>query len=146
MFKHILISTDGSPLADKAAKAGIALAHALGAKITAYYAAEQLQPIYGDGYMLNQKMIDGFEKRAREVGQKHVDAIGKMAKAAGVPFASVVTKASSAYEGIIKAAKKQKCDVIFMASHGRRGLSKLIMGSVTQKVLTHSKIPVVVYR
>ena len=146
MFKHILICTDGSPLANKAAKAGIALAHALGAKITAYYAAEQLQPIYGEGYMLNQKMIDGFEERAREVGQKRVDAIGKMAKAAGVPFVSVVTKASTAYEGIIDAAKKQKCDVIFMASHGRRGFSKLIMGSVTQKVLTHSRIPVVVYR
>ena len=81
MFKHILISTDGSPLTNKAAKAGIALAHALGAKITAYYAVEQLQPIYGDGYMLNQEMVDGFEERAREVGQKRVDAIGKMAKA-----------------------------------------------------------------
>ena len=69
-----------------------------------------------------------------------------MARAAGVPFASMVTKASTAYEGIIDAAKKQKCDVIFMASHGRRGLSKLIMGSVTQKVLTHFRIPVVVYR
>jgi nucleotide-binding universal stress UspA family protein len=69
-----------------------------------------------------------------------------MAKAAGVPFAAVVTKAVTAYEGIIDAAKKQKCDVIFMASHGRRGLSRLMMGSVTQKVLTHSKIPVVVYR
>ena len=81
--------------------------HALGAKITAYYAAEQLQPIYGDGYMLNQKMIDGFEERAREVGQKRVDAIGKMAKAAGVPFASVVTKATTAYEGIIDARKNR---------------------------------------
>jgi nucleotide-binding universal stress UspA family protein len=146
VFKHLLISTDGSPLANKAAKAGIALAHALGAKITAYYAAEQLQPIYGDGYMLNQKMIDGFEERAREVGQKRVDAIGKMAKAAGVPFAAVVTKAATADEGIIDAAKKQKCDVIFMASHGRRGLSKLILGSVTQKVLAHTRLPVMVYR
>jgi nucleotide-binding universal stress UspA family protein len=146
MFKHILISTDGSPVSNKAAKAGIALAHALGAKVTAYYAAEQLQPIYADASMLSQKMIDRFEERARAVGQKYVDAIGKMAKAAGVPFASVVTKASIAYEGIIDAAKKQKCDVIFMASLGRRGLSKLIMGSVTQKVLAHSRIPVVVYR
>jgi nucleotide-binding universal stress UspA family protein len=146
MFKHILISTDGSPLANKAAKAGIALAHALGAKVTAYYALEQLQLIYDEGYLMNQKMIDGFEERAREVGQKRVDAIGKMAKTAGVRFVSVVTKASTPYEGIIDAAKKRKCDVIFMASHGRRGLSKLIMGSVTQKVLTHSRIPVVVYR
>ncbi len=146
MFKHILISTDGSPVSNKAAKAGIALASALGAKVTAYYAIEQLQLMYDEGYMMNQKMIDGFEERARAAGEKRVDAIGKMAKAAGVPFASVVTKAFTPYKGIIDTAKKQKCDVIFMASHGRRGLSKLIMGSVTQKVLTHSRIPVVVYR
>jgi nucleotide-binding universal stress UspA family protein len=147
MFKHILISTDGSPVSNKAAKAGVALASALGAKVTAYYTVEQLQPVYADeGYMMNQKMIEGIEDSARQAGQKRVDAIGKMAKAAGGPFASVVTKALTPYEGIIAAAKKRRCDVIFMASHGRRGLSRLIMGSVTQKVLTHSRIPVVVYR
>ncbi len=147
MFKHILIATDGSPASNKAAKAGIALAGALGAKITAYCAVEQLQPIYADeGYMMDQKMIDRFEKSALTAGQKRAGAIGKMAKAASVPFASVVAKAATPYEGIIAAAKKRKCDVIFMASHGRRGFSKLIMGSVTQKVLTHSRIPVVVYR
>ncbi len=146
MFKHILITTDGSAVANKAAKAGIALAHALRAKVTAYCALEELQLIYDEGYMLNQRTIDGFEESARKVGQKRVDAIGKMAKAAGVPFAAVVTKAATAYEGIVDAAKKQKCDVIFMASHGRSGLSKLMMGSVTQKVLAHSRIPVVVYR
>ncbi|MEK6211992.1 MAG: universal stress protein [Pseudomonadota bacterium] len=146
MFKHILIPTDGSPVANKAAKAGIALARRLGAKVTAYYAIEELQPIYVEGYAFNQKEIDGFEERAREAGQKRVDAIGRMAKAAGVPFTSVVAKALTPYEGIIAAAKKRKCELIFMASHGRRGLSRLIMGSVTQKVLTHSVIPVVVYR
>jgi len=146
MFKHILISTDGSPVSIKAAKAGIALAHALRAKVTAYCALEELQLLYGEGYVPSQREIDGILQRAREVAQKRVDAIGKMAKAAGVSFVSVVTKAYSPYEGIIAAAKKRKCDVIFMASHGRRGISKLIMGSVTQKVLSHSRIPVVVYR
>jgi nucleotide-binding universal stress UspA family protein len=146
MFKHILISTDGSAVSNKAAKAGIALARALGARITAYRAVESLEPIYVEGYAFDQAVIDRADKRLREIGQKHVDAIGKMAKAAGVPFAAVVTNASTAYEGIIDAAKKRKCDVIFMASHGRRGLSRLIMGSVTQKVLTHARIPVVVYR
>ena len=146
MFKHILISTDGSPISNKAAKAGIALARALGAKVTAYCAIEELQMFYGEGYVPSQTEIDGFVRRARDLGQKRVDAIGRMARAAGVPFTSVVTKAYSPYEGIIAAAKKRKCDVIFMASHGRRGLSKLIMGSVTQKVLSHSRIPVVVYR
>ena len=146
MFKHVLIATDGSPVSNKAAKAGIALARALGAKVTAYYAAEPMPAIYAEDYGLDQNVIEGIEDSARRQGQKHVDAIGKMAKASGVPFASVVTKANTAYEGIIDAARKRKCDVIFMASHGRRGLSKLIIGSVTQKVLTHSKIPVVVYR
>ena len=105
MFKHLLISTDGSSLGNKAAKAGIELAHALGAKVTAYYAIEQLQMIYDEGYMMDQKAIEGLEESARAAGQKRVDAIGKMAKAAGVPFASVVTNASTAYEGIIDAAK-----------------------------------------
>lgn len=146
MFKHILIATDGSPLGNRAARAGIALAGALGAKVTAYYAVEQPHLIFDEGYVIDQEIIDGIEVRSRAAGQKRVDAIGKMAKAAGVPFASVVAKASTAYEGIIDAAKRRKCDVIFMASHGRRGLSKLMMGSVTHKVLTHSKIPVVVYR
>ena len=77
-----------------------ALAHALCAKITAYYAAEQLQSIYGNGYMLNQNMIDGFEERAREAGQKRFDAIGK---AADVPCASGVTNPFTVYEGFIDA-------------------------------------------
>ena len=146
MFKHILIPTDGSPVANRAAKACIALARRLGAKVTAYCAIEGLQPIYIDGYVFTQRQLDGFEARARGAGQKRLDAIGKIARAAGVPFTSVVAAALSPYEGIIAAAKKRKCDVIFMASHGRRGLSKLIMGSVTQKVLSHSRIPVVVYQ
>jgi nucleotide-binding universal stress UspA family protein len=146
MFKHILIATDGSPVSSKAATAGIALGKDLGARVTAYSAVEPLPPFYGEGYVPDQKTINGFERGAREVAQKRVDAIGKKAKAAGVPFASVVTNADTPYAGIIAAAKNRKCDVIFMASHGRRGLSRLFMGSVTQQVLAHSKIPVVVYR
>lgn len=147
MFKHILISTDGSPVSRRAAKAGIALANTLGARFTAYCAVLPLPPMYGgDVYVPDQKMIDGFEKSARAQAQKRVDAIGELSKAAGVAFALVVTKAYTPYEGIIATAKRRKCDVIFMASHGRRGLSRFFMGSVTQKVLMHSRIPVVVYR
>ena len=146
MFKHILISTDGSAISNKAAKAGIALARALGVKVLAYCAVEPMQPIYVEGYAFDQKVIEEIEQHARKAAQNRVDAIGKMAKAASVSFTSVVTKAFTPYEGIINAAKKQKCDVIFMASHGRRSISALIMGSVTQKVLTHSRLPVVVYR
>ena len=146
MFKHILICTDGSPLALKAAKAAIALAKVLRAKVTAYCALEDLLPIYAEGYAFDQQTTDRFEDAMQKVGQKRVDAIGKLAKAASVPFVTLVTTAYSPDDGIIDAAKKQKCDVIVMASHGRSGISKLFMGSVTQKVLTHSKIPVVVYR
>ncbi|MEO8383753.1 MAG: universal stress protein [Betaproteobacteria bacterium] len=146
MFKHILICTDGSPLANKAAKGGVALAKGLKAKVTAYYAVEDLLPIYSEGYAFDQKTIDRLEDGIRSAAQKRVDAVGKLAKAAGVAFASLVTKADSADIGIILAAKKQKCDVIIMASHGRGGIAKLFMGSVTQNVLAHSKLPVIVYR
>ncbi len=146
MFKHILICTDGSPLANKAAKGGIALAKALRAKVTGYYAIEDLLPIYSEGYAFDQQTIDRFELATQTVAKKRVDSIGKLAKAAGVPFAGVVTKAYSSHDGIIAAAKKHKCDAIVMASHGRSGLTKLFMGSVTQQVLAHSKLPVVVYR
>ena len=146
MFKHILICTDGSPLSTKAAKTGIALAKALHAKVTVYCALEDLLPVYSDGYAFDQLTIDRFEEGVRTLAQKRVDAIGKLAKAARVPFAALVTKAYAPDEGIINAAKKQKCDAIIMASHGRSGISKLFMGSVTQKVLSHSRIPVVVCR
>ncbi len=146
MFKHILICTDGSPLAIKSAKGGIALAKALKAKVTTYYAIENLLPIYSEGYAFDPQTIERFDVAIQTVAKKHVDAIGKLAKAAGVPVACVVTKTSSAQEGIIAAAKKQKCDAIVMASHGRSGLSKIFMGSVTQQVLAHSKLPMVVYR
>ena len=146
MFKHILICTDGSALANKAAKGGVALAKVLKAKVTAYYSIEDLLPIYSEGYAFDQKTVDGLEDGMRIAAQKRVDAVGKLAKAAGVTFTTLVTKANSADEGIIKAAKKQKCDVIIMASHGRGGIAKLFMGSVTQNVLAHSKVPVIVYR
>ena len=146
VFNHVLIATDRSAISNKAARAGIALARELGAKVTAYHAVDELQPLYIEGYMMDQAIMDDLDARAKALGEKRVDAIAKMAKAAGVRFNALVRKANTAYEGIIDTAKRQKCDVIVMASHGRRGLSKLVVGSVTQKVLTHSKIPVVVYR
>ena len=147
MFRHILIPTDGSPVANKAVKAGIGLAKQLGARVTGYYSVEAIQPrVYGEGYIVDNKTIKAFEQQARAVGQKHIDMMGRAAAAAGVKFTGMVTVAETPYDGIIEAAKKQKCDAIFMASHGRRGLAGILMGSVTHKVLTHSKLPVLVYR
>ena len=147
MFKNVLIPTDGSAVASKAVKAGIDLAKHLGAKVTGYYAVEAIQPkVYGEGYMIDRKTIKVFEQQARKAGQKHIDSMAKIAAAAGVNFVGAMTVVETPYEGIVEAARKFKCDAIFMASHGRRGLAGILMGSVTQKVLTHSKLPVLVYR
>ena len=146
MFKHFLIPTDGSPVSRKAAKAGIALARRLGARVTAYSTVEAMQPVFAEGYALSQKDYDAFEKRARAIARNRVDAIFRMAEAAGVRCGRMVTRAFTPYEGIVAAARKGKCDAIFMASHGRRGITRLIMGSVTQKVLSHTRKPVVVYQ
>lgn len=147
MFKHILLPTDGSPVAAKAVKAGVALAKEIGAKVTGYYALELL-PLahYGDSYIVDRRSIAEIDRVAREAGQKHLAKIQKAALAAGVAYSSLMTTSAAPYSGIVDAAKKQKCDVIFMASHGRSGISRLIMGSVTQKVLAYSKLPVLVYR
>ena len=147
MFKHILIPTDGSPVAEKAVKAGLDLAKALGAKVTGYHGIDVIpQQVYGEGYILGRRMIKEVEQIARKGAEKHMAAMALLAAATGVPFTTLIATAESPYEGIIAAAKKQKCDAIFMASHGRRGVAGLVLGSVTQKVLTHTRLPVLVYR
>jgi nucleotide-binding universal stress UspA family protein len=147
MFKHILIPTDGSPVAAKAIKAGVALAKEMGASVTGFYAIEPPPThLYGEGYLADRKLVEELERRARDVAQRSVDEITDAAKSAGVSCDAVISKAVMPYKGIIDAAEKSKCDVVFMASNGYRGLTGLLVGSVTQKVLTHSKIPVLVFR
>ena len=147
MFKHILIPTDGSPVAAKAIKAGVALAKEMGARVTGFYAIEPPPThLYGEGYLAERRLVEELERRAKEVAEKSVDAISSAAKAAGVPCETIVAKAVVPYKGIIEAAEKNKCDAVFMASNGHRGLTGLLLGSVTQKVLTHTKIPVLVFR
>lgn len=147
MFKHILIPTDGSPVAAKAIKAGVALAKEMGASVTAYYAIEPPPThLYGEGYLAERRLVEELERRANEVAQKSVDEIADAAKSAGVRCETVIGKAIVPYKGIVDTAEKNKCDAVFMASNGHRGLTGLLLGSVTQKVLTHSKIPVLVFR
>ena len=147
MFKHVLLPTDGSPVARKAIKAGIRLAKELGAKVTAYYALDNLGSyVYSDGYAFSPVTMNDLDLRTREQGAKYLAEAEKAAKAAGVVYQSLMSRPETAHQGIVAAAKKQKCDVILMASHGRGELATLLLGSVTQKVLAHSKIPVLVYR
>jgi nucleotide-binding universal stress UspA family protein len=147
MFKRILIPTDGSKVADRAVKAGIRFAREIGAKVIGYYAIEPVQAYYySEGAMIDGRLIAELDRQAKAVGEKTLAAMAKLAKAGRVPFDSLCNKPSTAYDGIIAAARRKKCDAIFMSSHGRSGLAKLVMGSVTQKVLARSRIPVVVYR
>jgi nucleotide-binding universal stress UspA family protein len=147
MFKHILLPTDGSPIANRAAKAGLRFARSVRAKVTGYYAIELVRlQVYSEGYIPDADIVALWDRQAKQFGDRHLAAMAKLAKAARVRFDSVCAKAPTPYEGIIATARKKKCDVIFMASHGRSGIAKLLMGSVTEKVLATSKIPVVVYR
>ena len=147
MFKHILIPTDGSRTAAKAITAGVKLANEMGARVTGFYAQEPLPlHIHGEGYVADKELIAEFEKRAGDFAAKCIAEVGDTAKAAGVPFEGVVVKSQSPHKAIIDAAKKQKCDAIFIASHGHKGLTGLVLGSVTQKVLVNTEIPVLVFR
>jgi len=147
MFKHILIPTDGSRLAAKAIKAGVEMAKEMGARVTGYCAQEPVPThLYGEGYVVDKEMAAEFERRAREHAETCVEEIAAAAKVRGVPFTALVTKSNVPSRGIIEAAQRRKCDVIFMASHGHRGLAGLLLGSVTQEVLTHTDIPVLVFR
>jgi nucleotide-binding universal stress UspA family protein len=146
MFKHILIPTDGSELAKKAITAGVAFAKSVGARITGYYAMHEPAFIYNRFGNLDQQIKTELERRAREVAQRYLDEIGEAAKAAGVEFEPLITISDIPAEGIVDAAKKRKCDAIFLASHGRSGVSSLILGSVTQEVLARSTLPVIVFR
>ena len=147
MFKHILVPTDGSTLSIKAIKQAVQLAKTVGAKITGFCATPDFSTTYyGEGHVLHvpspKEQAEIQEKQAR----KHLSAVEVEAEVEKVPCAVLHTVSDSPYEAIIDAAKKQKCDLIVMASHGRRGLSALVLGSETHKVLIHSKIPVLVCR
>ena len=147
MFKRILIPTDGSPIAAKAVRAGVTLAAEIGASVMGYYNEEPVPPhLYGDGHLSDKRHVTNFERRSREYAERCLDEVRAAAKAAGVPFEAARAKFPAAYQGIIATARKRKCDAIFIASHGRRGLARLLLGSVTQQVLSHSNIPVLVYR
>lgn len=145
MFKTILVPTDGSPLSDKAVQAAVEFAKAHDGRIIGISVAEPypFSPL-SEAAFLDER--DQYEVKAREIAQQHVEKIAAAARTLGVPCETMVSQSFSPHEEIVEAAKKWDCDVIFMASHGRKGLSRLFIGSETQKVLAHSTIPVMVFR
>ena len=147
MFKHLLIPTDGSELSRTAALQAVKLAKSLGARVTAFFAAPPATPVIYDGF-LPKGFTTTTEHQAmiEKTAAKYLGVIEKACVAAGVPCDSVHETNEFPAEAIIALAKKRKCDLVAMASHGRRGLAGIVLGSTAQKVLTQSKIPVLVYR
>lgn len=147
MFKHILIPTDGSAFSEKVVKDGVALAKTINAKITGVhiFPSHHISP-YGEFGPSDDVVQKQMRDSATTQGNQYLDRIEAVAKSSGVSFERVISENDDAWRGIIDAAQKKKCDLILMAAHGRRGLSALVLGSETNKVLTHSKIPVLVYR
>lgn len=148
MTKHILVPTDGSKLSLKAIGHAAALAKATGARLTGLYVMAPFSPsMYGEAAVYVPEMTrKRYEELAQREADKALEALAKAARAAGVALKGITTTNFSPWDGIVRTAKAKKCDLIVMASHGRKGLAGLVLGSETTKVLTHSKVPVLVCR
>ncbi|HRN58691.1 MAG TPA: universal stress protein [Chiayiivirga sp.] len=143
MYQSILVPTDGSELSLRAADAAIALAKALGARLVAWSSAEVYSQVFAEQVYVDQTL---YVEEAMKEAATNAQAVATRAADAGVACQAFSGMSDSIWEGIINAASEHGCDLIFMASHGRRGMAALLLGSETQKVLTHSKLPVLVYR
>jgi nucleotide-binding universal stress UspA family protein len=147
MFHHILLPTDGSKVSTKAVKRGIDLAKKSRARVTAIHVVPEFKLMVDDGItMLSPALKKRFEEEGRKRAQQMLDDIAGQARARGVRCATLCVAGDSPYQEIIAAARRKKCDLILMASHGRRGLSSLLLGSETAKVLLHTKVPVLIVR
>ena len=145
MFKSILVPTDGSDLSEKAAHGAVGLAKLTGGRIIAVSVAEPypFTPMMEGAYMVDLTL---YGEQTHKFAQMHVDKIAEIAAKAGIACETHVAQSFHPHEEIIKAASEHHCDVILMASHGRKGLNKLFLGSETQKVLAESTLPVMVFR
>jgi len=145
MYKNILIPTDGSRLADKAITEGIALAKEINARITVLTVTVPFHMFSLDPKVLEDPRPQ-YDERMRAAAAKLLTSVTERARMAGVPCATVHVEHEHPYEAIIDTAASNSCDLILMSSHGRRGVGAIVLGSETVKVLTHSKIPVLVHR
>mgnify|MGYP001766735103 CR=1 FL=1 len=147
MFKHILVPTDGSQLSFETVKRAVAFAKEAGARITFFFAKPDYPvAFYGEGALIDPTTPEKFAEMADRQAEEILASASAVAREDGVVSATVDSVSDLPYQAIIDAASNAGCDLIFMASHGRRGFSGLLLGSETQKVLTHSTIPVLVYR
>ena len=145
MYKHILIPTDGTALSESAVNKGLAFAKEIGAKVTVMMTIEPAPMMLMAMVQLTEQQ-QRYHQHASELAAKHLAEALAKAKAIGVPCDTVQVDHDHPYEAIINTAATKGCDLIAMASHGRRGFTALVLGSETTKVLTHSKTPVLVFR
>jgi len=147
MYTHILIPTDGSELSDKAIEAGIEFARRMNARVTGFTAVPEYKlPSEVELMSRHGLSLEQYERDARLQAEAALQKIADLAKTAGVEYDAEFVQSDHPHEAIVRAAQNHGCDLIFMASHGRRGISALLHGSQTQGVLTHSNIPTLVYR
>ena len=147
MYKRILVATDGSALSNKAVETGLSLAALSGATVVALKVVPRCPRSYFEGGMpVDMVDVKRIEQQWSDAAQELVDKVKAQGSAEGVTVKAVIAKSDLVAEAVISAAKKHKCDLIVMASHGRKGIKRLLLGSETQHVLTHSHIPVLVLR
>jgi nucleotide-binding universal stress UspA family protein len=147
MYKRILVATDGSPLSQKAADAAVELAAAIGAEMVAIKVVPDYPVSYFEGAVsLSPEDIARTEKSWTDKAQEIVDRLRADAAAAGVKARGVIVHSDLVAESVLAAARKYECDLIVMASHGHKGIKRVLLGSETQHVLTHSDVPVLVLR
>jgi nucleotide-binding universal stress UspA family protein len=145
MFTHLLVPTDGSPLSDIAIQMAVTVAKENHAKLTALHVLPEFR-VFAYGAEMPADTEEHFLKVARQHAEDYLAAVTKAATQAGVECETVATTRAHPYEAIVSIATQRSCDLIVMASHGRSGLRALLIGSETQKVLTHSDVPVLVVR
>src|SRR5713226_9088695 len=145
MLKHILLPTDGSALSEMAIKKGVEFAKEINAKVSGLTVTKPFHVFTTDVTALEDTK-DTYAEDAKAIADKRLSVIEQAAKQARVSYEGVHKIGEHPWEEVIKTATERGCDVIFMASHGRRGVAALVIGSETNKVLTHTKIPVLVYR
>ncbi|CAN1537148.1 universal stress protein [Limnohabitans sp. B9-3] len=147
MYTRILVATDGSTLSKKAVASAIALAALSGAELIAVKVTPRYPQSYFEGSLpLNPTEVSKIETQWADDAKKMLDAVVKAGKAKGVTVKAVVVKSDIVSDAIIATVKKHKADLVVMASHGRRGIKRLLLGSETQQVLTHASVPVLVLR
>jgi len=147
MYKNILVPTDGSQLSVSAIRAAVKLAKSTGASVTGLFVAPTATPILFEGiFPVGYVTPEEHEAMTEKAAARHLGVIEKAAAAEGVSCECVSVTGDFPADAILQTAVKHKCDLIFMASHGKKGVSALLLGSETQKVLAHAKIPVLVHR